>query len=67
MLREKEETIASDKEWVLKEALNGVKLQNGGTFQNVLTRRIDEVITVIFSAILSFIGQYYNLDLMKSK
>ena len=67
MLREKEETIASDKEWVLNEALNGVKLQNGGTFQNVLTRRLDEVITVIFSAILSFIGQYSNLDLMKSK
>lgn len=40
------------------------KLQGGGTFQNVLKRRLDEVFVPIFSAILVFIDQYSNLSLV---
>ena len=66
MLKERE-NVQQDKEWVLKEALNGRKLQIGRTFQNVLERRLDEVIVPIFAAILSFTDQYSNLDLMKPR
>ena len=66
VLKERE-NVHNDKEWVLKEALNGRKLQIGGTFQNVLERRLNEVIVPIFAAILSFIDQYSNLDLMKPR
>ena len=66
MLRERE-NVQQDKEWVLKEALSDRKLQIGGTFQNVLERRLDEVIVPIFAAILSFTDHYSNLDLMKPR
>lgn len=63
-LLEEGEKHLLDKEWVLKEAMSGRKLQSGGTFQNVLTRRLDEVIVPIFAAILSSIDQYSNLSLL---
>ena len=66
LLKEREE-LGTDKEWVLREALDEKKLQIGGTFQNVLTRKFDEVITPIFAAILSFIDQYSNLDIIKPR
>ena len=66
VLKERD-TVHQDKEWVLKEALSGRKLQIGGTFQNVLERRLDEVIVPIFSAILSFTDHYSNLDLIKPR
>ena len=66
VLKERD-TIHQDKEWVLKEALSGRKLQIGGTFQNVLERRLDEVIVPIFAAILSFTDHYSNLDLIKPR
>ena len=66
MLKERD-TVYQDKEWVLKEALSGRKLQIGGTFQNVLERRLDEVIVPIFAAILSFTDHYSNLDLIKPR
>ena len=66
MLKERD-TVHQDKEWVLKEALSGRKLQIGGTFQNVLERRLDEVIVPIFAAILSFTDHYSNLDLIKPR
>ena len=66
VLRERE-NVQQDKEWVLKEALSDRKLQIGGTFQNVLERRLDEVIVPIFAAILSFMDHYSNLDLMKPR
>uniref|UniRef100_A0A1X7TWB5 RZ-type domain-containing protein n=1 Tax=Amphimedon queenslandica TaxID=400682 RepID=A0A1X7TWB5_AMPQE len=63
LLEEGEEHLLN-KEWVLNEAMSGKKLQSGGTFQNVLTRKLDEVIVPIFTAILSFIDQYSNLSLI---
>ena len=51
-------------EWVLKEALNGRNLHSGGTFQNVLARKLDEIIVPIFVAILSSVDNYSNLEIM---
>ena len=55
------------KEWVLNEAMDARKLQNGGTFRNVLARKIDNVVVPIFSEIISFVDQNYNLDLMSPR
>ena len=63
-LLQERETI-SKSEWVLDEALSAKKLQSGGTFQNVLKRKLDEVVVPIFAAILAFIDQYSNLSLLR--
>ena len=63
MLKERD-GLLNDREWVLKEALSGKKLQSGGTFQNVLSRRLDEVVLPLFSSVLSFIDHYSNLNLI---
>ena len=49
------------------EAMSGRKLQNGGTFRNVLARRIDEVITPQFAKVIAHIDQYCNLDLLDAE
>ena len=54
-------------EWVLDEAMSGKKLQSGGTFRNVLSRKLDEVITPIFAEVLVHVDRYSNLDLLKRK
>ena len=64
-LLEEREKNSIYKEWVLNEALSTEKLQSGGTFQNVLTRRLDEVIVPLFADILLFVDHYSNLNLLK--
>ena len=64
-LLEEREKSPIFKEWVLNEALSTEKLQSGGTFQNVLTRRLDEVIVPLFADILLFVDHYFNLNLLK--
>ena len=59
------EDVEQDEEWVLDEAMNGKKLQSGGTFRNVLSRKLDEVITPIFAEVLQFVDHYCNLDLVR--
>ena len=67
-LRRREERAESyGKDWVLMEAMSGRKLQNGGTFRNVLARRIDEVITPQFAKVIAHIDQYCNLDLLHAE
>lgn len=66
LLKEREQ-IPIFKEWVLNEALSTEKLQNGGTFQNVLTRRFDEVVIPLFADILLFVDHYSNLNLLKEE
>ncbi len=56
-----------EREWVLDEAMSGRKLQNGGTFRNVLARRIDEVITPYFAETIAHADQNCNLDLLDPK
>ena len=65
LLEEKEKMNRTFQEWVLNEALSTEKLQSGGTFQNVLTRRLDEVIVPLFADILLFVDHYSNLNLLK--
>ena len=64
-LLEEREKCLLEKEWVLKEALNSKRLQSGGTFQNVLTRRLDEVIVPAFAYVIQFMDHYSNLSLLK--
>ena len=63
-LKERESSRIDEKEWVAMEAMNARKLHSGGTFRNVLARRIDEVITPYFSEIIANIDQTCNLDLL---
>ena len=67
VLKQKESLYESDKEWVIKEAMNAKSLQHGGTFRNVLTRKVDEVVIPIFSEIIARIDTNYNLDLINPK
>ncbi len=52
---------------MLNEAMSGRRLQNGGTFRNVLARRIDVVITPYFAKIIAHADQNCNLDLLDPK
>ena len=56
-----------EKDWVLIEAMSGRKLQSGGTFRNVLARRIDEVITPYFAELIAIFDRNCNLDLLDAK
>ena len=53
--------------WVLDEALNASNLEVGGTFRNVLARKVDEVVIPIFAKIIASIDRNYNLDLINPK
>ena len=66
LLMERDEVV-KDSQWVLDEALNGRHLQSGGTFQNVLSRRIDEVVIPIFASIIAYVDQYSNLSTIWEK
>ena len=63
VLKERDE-LMNDREWVLREAMSGRKLQSGGTFQNVLSRKLNEVVIPIFANILATIDHYSNLDIV---
>ena len=67
VLQQREEVVGEETEWVIGEAMNGKKLQSGGTFRNVLSRRLDEVIIPIFAEVLVHVDGYSNLDLLKRK
>ncbi len=66
-LLQREKDRIDEKDWVLNEAMSGRKLQNGGTFRNVLARRIDEVITPYFAEIIAHCDQNSNLDILDPK
>ena len=63
VLKERDK-IVQEGEWVLMEAKNEKRLQSGGTFRNVLSRKLDEVVVPIFAEILAFVDHYSNLDLI---
>ena len=62
-----EGTSDSLKEWVLTQALSSKELQNRGTFQHVLSQKIDDVIEPKFAEILAFIDTNHNLDLLSGQ
>ena len=63
-LKDRERDRVDAKDWVVIEAMNARKLHNGGTFRNVLARRIDEVITPFFAEVIATIDRNWNLDLL---
>ena len=67
LLQEREFNRPDLTDWVLGEALNASNLEVGGTFRNVLARKIDEVIIPIFAKIIASIDRNYNLDLINPK
>jgi hypothetical protein len=64
VLQEHDQLRADERDWVLHEAMSHKSLHYGGTFRNVLSRKIDEVIIPIFSQIIASIDQNYNLNLI---
>ena len=67
LLREREAERTDLSDWVLTEALNSSNLEVGGTFRNVLARKIDDVVIPIFAKIIASIDRNYNLDLINPK
>ena len=67
LLKEREEDTSDLSEWVLSEALSASKLEVGGTFRNVLARKIDEVVIPLFAKVIACIDCNYNLDLIDPK
>lgn len=67
LLQEREYNRVDLSDWVLTEAMNTSSLEVGGTFRNVLARKIDDVVIHIFSHIIASIDQNYNLDLLNPK
>lgn len=53
--------------WIQDEAMNMTKLQEAGTFQNAIVRKIDGIIIPIFAKIISIIDKYCNLKLLSSE
>lgn len=67
LLQEREADRPDLSEWVLSEALDASKLEVGGTFRNVLARKIDDVVIPIFAKIIACIDCNCNLDLIDPK
>ena len=67
LLRERDRVREDEKDWVLNEALSAKKLQSGGTFRNVIARKLDEAIIPIFAEVIALIDRNYNLDLANPK
>lgn len=65
-MRERDDVRDPSKRWMLEEALDLKKLHTGGTYGNVLVRKVDEIIVPIFAYIISSIDRNYNLDLVYS-
>ena len=64
LLEERGDILVSEKKWMLHEALDAKKLQSGGTFRNVIAKKLDEAIIPILSGIIARIDRSYNLDLI---
>ncbi len=64
LLKQREE-FHEKSDWVLREARDETSLQTGGTFQNVLARKIDAAIVPIFANILALVDCYYNLEIIR--
>lgn len=64
LLQEHDEVRQDTRNWVMNEAMNAKRLQQGGTFRNALFRRVDDAVIPIFSEIIATIDQHYNLNLI---
>ena len=59
------ETVYQDDDWVLVEAMDMHHLQTGGTFMNVLTRKLDDIIVPCLAEIIAFVDRRSNLSLLQ--
>ena len=66
MLSERE-GLHMDDNWVLNEAMDMHNLQTGGTFMNVLTRKLDDIIIPCLAEIIAFVDRNCNLSLLQEK
>ena len=64
ILKERD-SVFENSNWILHEAMSKRRLQMGGTFFNVLSRRLDDIIVPIFSKIIAFLDRSYNLSLLQ--
>ena len=62
---EKEKEIDCEN-WALREALKSDSLQEGGTFQNTLNKRINYILTKHFFTIVEYVDRHCNLDLLNN-
>ncbi len=67
MLEQHVKIYPKESKWVVNEALSAKSLHQGGTFRNVLSRKIDKVVIPIFSEIIAAIDQNCNLNLIDPK
>lgn len=67
ILEERDHLYEDEKVWVINEAMNAKKLQHGGTFRNVLSRKIDEVVIPILAKIIATLDHNCNLDWIDPK
>lgn len=66
ILRERE-SVYQDRNWVLNEAMDIHRLQTGGTFKNVLTRKLDDIVVPFFAEIIAFVDRNCNLSLLQTE
>ena len=59
------ETVYRDDDWVMNEAMDMHHLQTGGTFMNVLTRKLDDIIVPCLAEIIAFVDRRSNLSLLQ--
>lgn len=64
VLRQHDKVYPAESEWIVNEAMNAKSLHQGGTFRNVLSRKVDQVVTPIFSEIIAAIDQNCNMNLI---
>ena len=60
------EAVKEDDDWVLTEAMDMNHLQTGGTFMNVLTRKLDDIVTPCLTEIIAFVDRRSNLSLLQT-
>ena len=59
------ETVYHGDDWVMNEAMDMHHLQTGGTFMNVLTRKLDDIIVPCLAEIIAFVDRRSNLSLLQ--
>ncbi len=64
VLEQHDKVHPTESKWVVNEAMNAKSLHQGGTFRNVLSRKVDKVVIPIFSEIIAAIDQNCNLNLI---
>ena len=63
-LKKKEEDDIKMKNWIFEEATNSLHLQHGGSFMNVILRRLESETADVLSGVIAAIDTNYNLELL---